>query len=479
MAWRLRIALPPRGLLVATGILAVIVGALSGAQPRLGLLAAFGVVFVVAVMANLLIGFAVMVLLAFLEVLSSLGGVSIAKAAGLLLVISWLAVASTRSTRTRNFFVERPGLTYLLVAFIGWNTISIAWSESHSGAITSVTRYALNAVLVPIAYAAIRDRRDAIRILATLVGGATIAAVSGIVAAPGPESAVYGRATGTIGDPNELAAALVVGLAVATAFAVNRHVQGALRALSAGSAVLCLAGILLSLSRGGLIGVGAGLLFAVVVGGRWRWRVLAVCAAVAFLGVGYFAFLASLPAKERVLNVGGAGGGTGRLDLWTVGLRMVSAHPVRGVGTGQFANSSVHYLLRPGVIERGDFILSTPKVAHNTYLNIVSELGLVGGALFAAILVMCVASLWRAIQRTQRDGDEKLEILLRGLLVGMGGYFVTLMFISENYAKLLWILLALGPTLLAVVRAQPARRDRGRRIRAAPLEPLEQQARAQ
>jgi O-antigen ligase len=474
MAWRLRIALPPRGLLVATGMLAVFVGALSGAQPRLGLLAAFGVVFVVAVMTNLLIGFAVMVLLAFLEVLSSLGGVSIAKAAGLLLVLSWLAVASTRSTRTRNFFVERPGLTYLLVAFIGWNTISIAWSESHSGAITSVTRYALNAVLIPIAYAAVRDRRDAIRILATLVGGATIAAVSGIVAAPGPESAVYGRATGTIGDPNELAAALVVGLAVATAFAVNRQVQGALRSLSAGSAVLCFAGILLSLSRGGLIGVGAGLLFAVVVGGRWRGRVLAVCAAVAFLGVGYFAFLASLPAKQRVLNVGG-GGGTGRLDLWTVGLRMVSAHPVRGVGTGQFANSSVHYLLRPGVIERGDFILSTPKVAHNTYLNIVSELGLVGGALFAAILVMCVASLWRAIQRTQRDGDEKLEILLRGLLVGMGGYFVTLMFISENYAKLLWILLALGPTLLAVVRAQPARGDRGRRMRAAPLE---QQARA-
>lgn len=471
MAWRLRIALPPRTLLAATGLLAVAVGALSGAQPRLGLLAAFGVVFVAVVLADLLVGFAVMVLLAFLEVLSSLGGVSIAKAAGLLLVLSWLAVASTRGSRTRNFFVERPGLAYLLVAFVGWNTVSIAWSESSSGAITSVTRYALNAVLVPIAYAAVRDRRDTIRILATLVGGATIAAISGILAAPGPESAVYGRATGTIGDPNELAAALVVGLAIATAFAVNRHVKTALRGMSAASAVLCLAGILLSLSRGGLIGVGAGLLIAVVVGGRWRWRVLAVCGAVAFLGIGYFAFVASLPAKERVLNV--SGGGTGRLDLWTVGLRMVSAHPVQGVGTGQFANSSVHYLLRPGVIERGDFILSTPKVAHNTYLNIVSELGFVGGALFAAILIACIASLWQAIQRTRRDGDEKLEILLRGLLVGMGGYFVTLMFISENYAKLLWILLALGPTLLAVVRSTPEWRASASRARAEPLQPVQ------
>lgn len=455
MAWRLRIALPQPALLATTALLAILVGALSGVQPRLGILAALGIVFVVVVMVDLLIGFAVMVLLAFLEALSALGGgVSIAKAAGLLLVLSWLAVASTRGARARNFFVERPGVTYLLATFIGWNTISIAWSESSSGAVTSVTRYALNAVLVPIAYAAIRDRRDAIRILATVVGGATIAAVSGIVAAPGPESGIYSRATGTIGDPNELAAALVVGLAIATAFAVNRHVRGPLRALSAGSAVLCFVGILMSLSRGGLLGVGAGLLVAVVVGGRWRGRVLAVCAAVALLGVGYFAFVASLPAKERVLNVSG-GGGTGRLDLWTVGLRMVSAHPLNGVGTGQFANSSVHYLLRPGVIERGDFILSTPKVAHNTYLNIVSELGFVGGALFAAILLACIASLWLAIQRVRSDGDEKLEILLRGLLVGIGGYLVTLMFISENYAKLLWILLALGPALLAVVRGSP------------------------
>jgi O-antigen ligase len=454
MSWRLRIASPTSLTLATAALLAVLVGALSGAQPRLGILAALGIVFVALVVTDLLIGFAVMVMLAFLEALSSLGGVSIAKAAGLLLVLSWLAVATTRGVRTRNFFVERPGLAYLLVAFIGWNTISIAWSESSSGALTSVTRYALNAVLVPIAYTAIRDRRDAVRILATLVGGATVAAVSAVLAAPGPESAVYGRATGTIGDPNELAAALVVGLALATAFAVNRHIRGSLRAVSAGSATLCLLGILLSLSRGGLLGVGAGLLIAVLVGGRWRRRVLAVCGAVAVLGVGYFAFLASLPARERVLNVSG-GGGTGRLDLWTVGLRMIGAHPVRGVGSGQFANSSVHYLLQPGVIERGDFILSTPKVAHNTYLNIVSELGLVGGALFLLILVLCVSSLWLAISRVRRDGDERLEILLRGLLVGMGGYFVTLMFISENYAKLLWILLALGPTLLAVVSVPP------------------------
>jgi O-antigen ligase len=453
MIWRTRIASPTAPFVAGAAVLAIAVGALSGVQPRLGLLAAIGVTFAALVFVNLLVGFATMVGFAYLEVLSELGGVSLAKVAGVLIVVAWLAFVSTRGTRVRNFFTEHPGLTYLLVAFIGWNTISIAWSQSHSDTLSSVMRYSLNAILLPVAFTAIRTRRDMVRILAAVVVGASVAAVSAILSPPAEESAISGRAAGTIGDPNELAAALVVGLAVATAFAVNRYISPALRALSAMSAVLCLAGILLSLSRGGLVGLAAALVIAVVASGRWRVRVLSVCAALAAFAVGYFAFIASLPAKERVLNVS-AGGGTGRLDLWTVGFRMISAHPFNGVGSGQFANSSVHYLLRPGIIARGDLILSTPKVAHNTYLNVVAELGLVGGLLFAAILVTCVGCAVVALRQLRRDGDERMEILARGLVVGIGGYLVTLMFISENYSKLMWILLALGPVLLAVARTQ-------------------------
>jgi O-antigen ligase len=129
---------------------------------------------------------------------------------------------------------------------------------------------------------------------------------------------------------------------------------------------------------------------------------------------------------------------------------MIAAHPVRGVGSGQFPIASVHYLLRPGLIQNGAFILSTPKVAHNTYLNITAELGLVGGALFVAILIFCVGCAVLAIKRVTNAGDECMEILLRGYVVAVGGYLVTLMFLSEGTAKLLWILLALGPVLLAV-----------------------------
>jgi O-antigen ligase len=446
-------------LIAASALIAIVIGSISGIEPRLGLLAALGVIFVGLVLTDLKIGFLAMVLFAYLEVLTVLGGVSLAKVAGALVVVAWIAVISTQGRAARNFFAEHAGLTYLVLAFLGWNLISLAWSQSSPLAVESVMRYALNAFLIPIAFTAVRDRRDAVHILAAIVAGACVAALSAILSPPSAESAVAGRATGTIGDPNELAAGLLVGLALAVAFAVNRHIAAPLRRLAAVAAALCLIGILFSLSRGGLIGVAAALVLAVVVGGRWRGRVLVLCSMLAVLAVAYFAAFASLPAKERVLNIGG-GGGTGRLDLWTVGLRMIEAHPLNGVGSGQFAASSVHYLLRPGLIESGAFILSKPKVAHNTYLNIVSELGVVGGVLFLAILIFSVVCTLLAVKRARVAGDERMEILLRGLVVGIGGYLVTLMFISENYSKLFWVLLALGPVMLAVT-SQSAREPRG------------------
>lgn len=446
---------PLTPLVAAGAFLALAVGALSGVEPKLGLLAAFGVVFAALVLMSLQIGFLAMVLFAYLEVLTVAGGVSLSKVAGALVVVAWLAVMTTRGRQERNFFAEHAGLTYLILAFLGWSAISIAWSQSASAGLESVMRYALDAALIPIAYTAVRDRRDAVHVFAAIAVGATIAAVSAILSPPAAESAIAGRAAGTVGDPNELAAALIVGLAVAMAFVVNRHFAVKQRALAGVAAALCLVGILISLSRGGLIGLGAAIVIAILFSGRWRRRVLALGGVLALLGVGYFAFVASLPAQERVLNVTG-GNGSGRLELWTVGLRMIEANPINGVGTGQFQLDSVHYLLRPGLFETGEYILSTPKVAHNTYLNVTAELGIVGGVLFAALLLFSIACTVLAVKRARDSGDERMEIMLRGLAIGIGGFLVTLIFLSENYAKLLWIIIALGPVLLAVVSAPSA-----------------------
>lgn len=435
---------------LAAVLVAVIQGAAAAVNPTYGIAFAVGIGFTVLVFVDLTVGVATMVVLAFLETLTAGSGVSLAKGAGIVLVAAWVGLMATSRVPPRSFFRERAGLTYVLLLFLGWAAISLLWADVQGDARTSVMRYGLNAMLIPVVYTAVRTPQHAQRILGALLVGAVFAGISGILAAP--SAAAGSRATGTVGDANELAAALVLSAGVAGAFVFNRHLGSAARVLGGVALPICVAGIVLSLSRGGLLGLGGASAAAIVLGGRWRGRVATAVGGILLAALSYFNLFASLPAKERVSNVGG--GGTGRLDLWTVAERMIAAHPFEGVGTGQFQTASVHYLLRPGSIQRADFILSRPKVAHNTYLNIVAELGVVGGVLFAGLVAASVVALLKAVAVFRRLGDERMEILVRGTAVGVVGYLVTLVFISENYSKLFWLTLALGPVLFAVALDQ-------------------------
>ena len=55
---------------------------------------------------------------------------------------------------------------------------------------------------------------------------------------------------------------------------------------------------------------------------------------------------------------------------------MVEAHPVSGVGAGNFRDVSGQYLLvEPGAITASDQIIDEPHFAHNVYLEVLAELG--------------------------------------------------------------------------------------------------------
>lgn len=446
MAARLETSAPLAAVLGA----ALLLGLAAGVNPQLGVAGAIGVVFVAAVFVDLAVGVAALALLSFVDVLPSVGAVSLPKLAGVLLVISWIAVSARG--RQQRISAVNPVLTYLLVLFFGWAAISAIWAESQGDSVTALGRYAPNLLLIPIVFTALRTRRQAVWILAAVVVGAAIAATAGLLDPPADPAAAAGgprRVTGTIGDANELAAALLLGLFVAGGFAANPGFPPRWRVSCLAVLTLSLAGIMLSLSRGGLIALAVAMLIGVVVSGRWRPRVAVLAGVVVSAAFFYFALFASLPARERVTELGG---GTGRVDLWTVGWRMVEDKPIGGVGVGNFRDSSIHYLLRPGVIERDDFIVSSPKVAHNTYLQILAETGIVGLLLFLAILGLSLGSVLVAARAFERAQDVQMEIISRALFAGLAGYLVAIFFISEMYSKVMWLLLACGPPLMLMAR---------------------------
>jgi O-antigen ligase len=446
-----RLDLRERAWQLALAAVAVLLGVGAGVDPRIAVAAAIGLAFVVLVMADLTIGLCLFAVVAFLDVLPHLGGsvVSFTKIVGFLLAISWLAKVSSSDDSRNDFLAAHPTFTYVLALFIGWAALSVTWAEKSGAAGTPLLRYALNLILFLIVYTAVRTPRHLAWTVGAYVVGSAVAAGYGILSPP-QNVAYYDvtRVSGTIGDPNELASVLVGGTVLAAALAATLKGAPLLRLGAALASALCAAGIFLSLSRGGLVALAFALVAAIVVAGRrWRLQALTLAVAVAAGAFVYFGFYASTDAASRVTSFGS---GTGRTDIWTVGWRMVQAHPVNGVGVGNYQTSAIHYLLEPGAIQRDEFIVDTPKVAHNTYLQVLAELGIVGAVLFLSIIGFSLLCILRAARIFERLGDSTMELMSRALLVALCGVLAADFFISEEFSKQLWLLLGLGPALLGI-----------------------------
>ena len=61
-----------------------------------------------------------------------------------------------------------------------------------------------------------------------------------------------------------------------------------------------------------------------------------------------------------------------------MGTRTFRSAPVEGVGLGNYSDAVVNHLNEPGLIKRPDVVVGQTKVAHNTYLEVLTETGVVG-----------------------------------------------------------------------------------------------------
>ena len=67
-------------------------------------------------------------------------------------------------------------------------------------------------------------------------------------------------------------------------------------------------------------------------------------------------------------------------------------------------------------------------------------------------MIAALAAALRANRRFLRDGREDLAILAGGVTVSLISVLASDFFISEQSAKLLWLLIALCPALWAIAR---------------------------
>ncbi len=436
--------------------LSCLVGLLAGRQPTLAIAVSIGLGFLLLTVADLLVGVTIFTVASFLELATVTSGVGIAKVLGLALAISWIATIVAGKGQGRLVWLSSPGLSAMIVALLAWGLLSVLWAESTSLAVAQMFRYALAALLVPIVFTAVRDGSALKAVAAAFVAGATFAAAYGLFAPPSA-SGVQGSVTateqlnriaGTVGDPNVFASVLLVGAILAVSLAIAQRDTPAIQAILIGCAVVCITGVVLTFSRGGLLSLGVAI-FATPIVARHKGATLAAGGLLLICVVAYIGVLAPSDARDRIIA---NDGGSGRTDIWKIGWRMVEAKPVTGIGVGNFQNSSIHYQIRPGAATVRTDLADNPSVAHNSYLEMWAELGLVGLVLFLGILVSALAAAIKATRRLRRDGREDLAVIAGGVTVALISVLASDFFISEQSAKHLWLLIALCPALWAIAR---------------------------
>lgn len=223
-------------------------------------------------------------------------------------------------------------------------------------------------------------------------------------------------------------------------------------------------------SRGGIISLGAEILFLAVVAGPGlsrgqrqprgqRIRAALVRAGLAFglvvVLIGGTVAIGGSAVFTRLLGTPSAQDPTtGRSHFWNVTLDVIKAYPVIGSGLGSFGVIYTRYDSRNGFLRL--------EQAHNDYLQTLADGGIAGGALGLAFILILFRNGF-----TRRETDDKFR---RGVATGaLAGCFAILVHSFFDFPlhttanALLFLILAALATLDS--RVDQGSNTRGRRRR--------------
>lgn len=439
---------PAAALVVALPLAAALVGVSSAADARLAIAITMGLVYLGIAFINLQLAVALWFPLTFLEALPAFNAA--AKAGGLVIVGLWLLALPGIRGQLASVLRRNAKLWLALAGLLLWCSLSLLWASDRGMVLADLWHWYAVALLMLIVATSMVDRRAIVLIAAAFVAGAVLSVGQGVVgselstSATAIDTASEPRLSGGKGDPNFLAAGIVPAMALALAlFAyVQRLVP---RWLLIGAMAVLALGLAASQSRGGAVAALLAVVAGLVVFRDRRTSVLALTAGIIGVAAAWFAF--SPGAWERVTDFDS--GGSGRNELWTVAWRMVESNPVHGVGLNNYPAVSGEYVSEPGSLERLDLIVDRAQVAHNAYLQLLAETGIIGLGLFLAVIAASIGAAWRAAQRFQAGGETSLHALAQGVVVATIALLAAAFFISNGVDKRLWVLLALGPATLA------------------------------
>ena len=350
---------------------------------------------------------------------------------------AWLTQGAAR----RRLDVRAGPLAWLFALFAWTTALSLLVATSVLEAIPEVIKWAEVWALYLMARSVLRPRWVPWLIGAALAAG-TVQGLLGIyqfVWQAGPEPFRLGRflrAFGTFAQPNPYAGYLgmVVPLglsltlwALGAAWRKPRRFWAGARLLAYGLAtIICIAGIVMSWSRGAWLGFATATLTVMTVhSGRSRLVLISLVLIMTITGLLSGFGLLPPAISARLADLGSFIGPLNlnaveitdanfsvyeRVAHWYAGIAMFADHPWLGVGAGNFSVVYSAYALARWQQPLGH--------AHNIYINIAAETGLVGLLAFLAMWGATFAITLRSIRNTS-GYSRAVAVGVLGVLIHM------------------------------------------------------------
>ena len=339
-----------------------------------------------------------------------------------------------KTFKTHHFFM-------LLSVYLGWCLLSLTWAIHPGQSWLRLESLAQLLVLAILGYNLVGSKKDLYLILGSYFIGALAAAGLGIY--NGYLHEFTTRITVcNLQDPNYFARLLGIGIILSGYFLLILK-NKAIRLISLLAGLGMLFAVLLSGSRGAWMALffvfvtglilfrkPAGAFFRKTFSGSDPSKKARLLITLLFALLLAFFVVSKLPQvisvrAQTMFNLS-EDRGSGRLDIWTVGLNIIKEHLALGVGLDNFPYAYTKYFGQtPGISQE----IGLNKNPHNIFLATLTELGIPGLILFLSLFIC----LWRCAGNSENITDSALGKLLIIFLAIAG------LTCADQHRKFFWL----------------------------------------
>ncbi len=207
--------------------------------------------------------------------------------------------------------------------------------------------------------------------------------------------------------------------------------------------VLAAAGLFLTLTLSGILAAAVALPMTILRDIRISFRKIVVYTGGLLLALSIL-YIAFPPFAERISdhyyrmitekNI--------RTHTWRGATEVFLNNPVLGVGAGQTEQLIGDYF------PIKHHLFGKSRVAHNTFLAIAGDHGLVGLIPFVLLLGAVLRGLYRGASRALAAGEQNLALLCHGVFTVLVASMLPMCFLDLQREDFLWLFIALGLSLI-------------------------------